>query len=728
MPEMLRAALILLLVPAGLGACESVERETASRVTDANDDNSGMSARDAAANPLLSSWNTGFGVPPFDRIEPGQYLPALRAGIERHRAEIDEIVANNEAPTFANTIEALERSGSALSRVVRVFYAVNGANANDVTRDTARTIAPELSAHRDDITLNVDLFERVDAVYRQRDSLDLTDEQRRLLSETHKDFVRAGVNLDDAARVRLRALNAELATLAETFRDNLQKDSNRYELLVTAREDLGELPESLVALAAEEAERRGHDCECWAFNLQRPSINPFLQYSPNRELRRQIFEAYAMQANNDNEYDNKAIVARTVELRAERARLMGFDNHAAYELTDRMAESTQQIFELLDQVWEPALETAVAEREARAAMMDEDGIDDEFRGWDWRYYTEKVRQARYDFDEEALRPYFPVESVRDGAFELASRLFGLTFARRDDLPVWHPDQQVFEVRDRDGSHLAVLYMDFFARESKRAGAWMNSLRQQSKLDGEVRPIVTTNFNFPAPTRNSPSLLSLSEAETLFHEFGHALHGMLSDVTYESLAGTSTPRDFVEFPSQVMENWMAEPEVLRMFARHYRTGKTIPDGIVDKITASATFDQGFRTVEYLGAAYLDMAYHTLESPEAIDPVRFEAQAMERIGLIPEIVPRYRSTYFAHIFAGGYAAGYYSYLWSEVLDADAFQAFKETSLFDPETAARYREHILEKGGSRPGMELYRDFRGREPVIGPLLERRGFVTSAR
>lgn len=687
-------------------------------------DTADTAGQSVADNPLLSTWGTDFGVPPFDTIEAEDYLPALRIGIAEQQAEIDAIVGNREAPTFANTIEALERSGSTLSRVVRVFYAVNGAHANEVTRDTARTIAPELSAHRDNITLNADLFERVDAVYRKRGDLGLTDEQLRLLSETHKDFVRAGVNLEEESRAKLRELNAEIATLAEAFRDNLQKDSNRFELLVTDRADLGELPESLVGLAAEEAERRGHDCECWAFTLQRPSIDPFLQYSPDRELRKQIFEAYAMQGNNDNEYDNKSIVTRSARLRAERAALMGFENHAEYELTDRMAETPQQIFELLDRVWKPALETAIAERTARIEVMKADGIDDDFHGWDWRYYTEKVRKARYDFDEEALRPYFPVEAVRDGAFQLANRLFGLTFERRADLPAWHPDQQAFEVRDRDGSHLAVLYMDFFARESKRGGAWMNSLRQQSKIDGDVTPIVTTNFNFPAPTRTSPSLLSLSEAETLFHEFGHALHGMLSDVTYESLAGTSTPRDFVEFPSQVMENWMAEPEVLRMFARHYRTGEPIPDEIIDKITASATFDQGFRTVEYLAAAYLDMAWHTLEAPESLDPVRFEQAAMDRIGLIPEIIPRYRSTYFAHIFAGGYAAGYYSYLWSEVLDADAFQAFKETSLFDPETATRYREEILERGGSRPGMVLYERFRGRAPAIEPLLERRGFL----
>lgn len=676
-------------------------------------------------NPLLAHWNTPFGVPPFDRIDPVHYLPALRAGIAEQRAEIDAIVTNPDAPDFANTVEALELSGSTLSRVIRVFYAVNGAHSNDVTKETAKIIAPELSAHRDDVSLNAALFERVDAVYARRESLELTAEQQRLLEETRDDFIRSGASLDAASQARLREINAELASLSESFEENLLNETNSFELLVLDRADLGALPRSLVSLAAEEAKRRGHDCECWAFTLQRPSINPFLQYSPDRELRHRIFDGYAMRGNNGNEDDNSAIVSRTVELRAERAALMGFDTHAEYVLSeDRMATTPQQVYDLLDRVWQPALATAKEERATLLQLLREDGIEGDLEGWDWRYYSEKLRQANYDFDEDALRPYFEVNAVRDGAFELANRLYGLSFEPMPDLPAWHPDQQAFAVKDADGSHLAVLYMDFFARESKRGGAWMNSLRQQSNVDGmAVRPIVTNNFNFPAPTADSPSLISLADAATLFHEFGHALHGMLSNVTYESLAGTGTPRDFVEFPSQVMENWMAEPEVLALFARHYETGATIPDDIVAKITASRKFNQGFETVEYMAAAYLDMAYHTLESPEAISPNRFEATVLSEAGLIEEIIPRYRSSYFAHIFAGNYSAGYYSYLWSEVLDADAFQAFKENGLFDRETAARFRKEILEKGGTRPAMELYEKFRGRPPQIEPLLERRGF-----
>ena len=673
-------------------------------------------------NPLLENWDTRFGIPPFDRIDSEHYLPAIRAGMEQQKEEIASIVANSDKPTFANTIEALESSGRTLAKVSNAFGAVNSAHSDDVTRETAKTIAPESSAHRDEIRLNADLFERIKQVYDGRGDLNLDGEQRRLLEETYKSFLRSGINLDGASQVRLREINAERATLTTQFRENLLAETNDFELLVTDRADLGDLPGSLIALAAEEARRRGHECECWLFTLQRPSINPFLQYSPNRELRKKMYDGYAMRGDNDNDSDNKEILSQIVQLRAERAAMMGFKNHAEFVLTERMAEKPELVYELLDRVWTPALRVAKEERTAREQMMNAEGIDGKLEGWDWRYYTEKVRKAKYDFDDEALRPYFEVNAVRDGVFELTNRLFGLEFERRADIPGWHPDQQVFEVKEADGRHLAILYMDFFARESKRGGAWMNALRQQSKLGGEVTPIVTNNFNFPAPTDESPSLLSLGEASTLFHEFGHALHGMMSDVTYASLAGTSTPRDFVEFPSQVMENWMSEPEILRMFARHYQTGETIPEDVIEKITASSKFNQGFVTVEYMAASFLDMAYHTIDSKELIEPRSFETAAMADIGLIEEIIPRYRSTYFSHIFASEYSAGYYGYLWSQVLDADAFQAFKETGLLDTDTAARFREHILSKGNTRPGMELYIDFRGRPPLIEPLLERRG------
>jgi len=688
----------------------------------APDTDATVSEAAAGSNMLLEDWDTPFGVPPFDEIDSEDYLPAMRAGVDEQNEEIDAIVNNADAPTFDNTIVALERTGKTLTKVSNVFDALNSAHADDVIKETAKTFAPELAAHQDNISLNEALFDRVLTVFEQRDALDLTGEQQRLLEETNKQFVRSGANLEDEAQARLREINTELAELSQQFDENLLDETNNFELLVTDKADLGDLPASLVALAAEEAKHRGHDCECWAFTLQRPSINPFLQYSPNRELRKKMFDGYAMRGDNDNESDNKAIIARMVPLRAERAALLGYDSHAHFILSDNMAESPENAYAFLNQVWEPALRVAQAERADLQAMLEADGIDDRIRGWDWRYYTEMVRKAKYDIDEDALRPYFEVNAVRDGVFGLANELFGLQFEPRDDLPKWHPDQQVFEVKEADGSHLAILYMDYFARESKRGGAWMNALRQQSNLDGFVTPIITNNFNFPAPTEGSPSLLSLTEAETFFHEFGHALHGMFSNVTYQSLAGTSVPRDFVEFPSQVMENWMRTPEVLGMFAKHYQTGESMPQETVDKILASAKFNQGFITVEYMAAAFLDMAYHTLDTPEAIEPRAFENAAMADINLIEEIIPRYRSGYFAHIFSGGYEAGYYSYIWSEVLDADTFMAFKETSLFDPDTAAAYREHVLSKGATRPGMELYRNFRGRDPEIGPLLENRG------
>ncbi len=678
---------------------------------------------DMTDNPLLSEWDTPFGVPPFDKIHNADYQPAFEAAMAMHKKEIEEIINNPEPPTFANTIEALERSGKMLGRVSRVFFAVHGAHTNDSLRAVAKEIAPKLSAHEDDITLNADLFKRVDAVYQQKDSLNLTPEQNRLLEETFKSFVRSGINLPADKQQRLREINAELAQLAQQFGENLLHETNATKVLVTDKDDLGNLPASLVAAAAKEAEKNGQ--QGWLFTLQRPSINPFLQYSPNRELRKKLFMGYAMRGDNDNEYDNKEILSRMAALRVERAQLKGYDTHAAYILSDNMAENPGRVYDFLDKVWPAALNRAKAERADLQAMMARDGIDDKLRGWDWRYYTEKVRQERYAFDEETMRPYFEVSAVRDGAFMLANKLFGLTFKKLDNIPTWHPDQEVFEVLDADGSHLGILYMDFFARESKRGGAWMNELRPQSKLDGEVTPIVTNNFNFPPPTDGSPSLLSFTEASTLFHEFGHALHGLLSDVTYESLSGTNVPRDFVEFPSQVMENWMSEPEVLRLYAKHYQTGEVIPDELIDKIVASGKFNQGFATVEYMAAAYLDMAWHTLTDTTRQDARAFEDKEMQRIGLIEEIIPRYRSTYFNHIFGGdpSYSAGYYSYLWSEVLDADTFEAFKEAGIFDQETARRYR-HLLSQGGTKPGMELYVEFRGREPAIEPLLKKRGLL----
>ncbi len=683
-----------------------------------------------ALNPLLGEWTTPFGVPPFDEIEDAHFEPALLAAMAEEKAEIEAIVTSPESATFENTIEALERSGKMMRRVSRVFYTRNSSHSNEAIRQLARKMAPVRSAHNDDIVLDPRLFARVEDVYSQRDNLPLDAEQRWLLEELRKLFVRAGANLAAAAQGRLREINSEIAERYQEFGQNLLAENNGYELHVTQPEDLGALPETLVAVAADEAVSRGREGG-WSFTLSRSSIEPFLQYSPNRELRRQMFLAFAQQGDNGNEHDNKAALARLVTLRAERAQLLGFPTHAHFVLADSMAETPERVLEFLDEVWKPALANAVAEREALGTMMRAEGITDELRGWDWRYYAEKVRNARFDLDEDALRPYFELSAVRDGAFAVANNLYGLTFEEQVDVPRWHPDQQVFEVKEGDGRHVGVLYMDFFTRESKRVGAWMNDLRAQSKLDGDVKAIVTTDFNFPPPSGDSPCLLSFDDALTIFHEFGHALHGLLSDVTYPSLSGTNVPRDFVEFPSQVMENWMSEPEVLRLFARHVETGEVIPEALIAKVKAAETFNQGFATVEYMAASYLDMAWHSLdwktllELAETIEFETLEDEAMRRIGLIDEILPRYRSPYFSHIFSGGYAAGYYSYLWAGVLDSDGFQAFRETSLFDQETAGKVRR-LLSRGGSGPGMDLYREFRGRDPEIGPLLERRGLTSS--
>ncbi len=699
-------------------------------------------------NPLLTEWQTPFGVPPFAEIEDAHFEPAFEAAMAEQKREIEAILfggrasgatnsgapglrlrASDAAPTFANTIEALERSGRTLSRVSKLFFGLNSAHSNDAIRELARTMAPRLFAHRDDILLDRKLFERVKAVQEQLadgsgdcapPARRLSVEQAKLLEETYKDFVRNGVNLDDDSQTRLRQINGEIAEISQRIGQNLLAESRAFELHVTSREDLGALPENLVATAAEEAKSRGHEGG-WSFISARSSTMPFLRYSPNRELRQRLFEAFTRRGGRGNELDNRVDLARMATLRAERARLLGFATHAHFVLSDNMAETPDRVYELLDKLWKPALAVAESERETLRAMMREDGAGDDLRPWDWRYYAEKVRQARYQLDEEALRPYFELTAVRDGAFMLAGRLFGLEFTELAEVPTWHPDQQAFEVKDATGRHLGVLFMDFFARESKRGGAWMNTLRSQFNLDGEVRPLVTTTFNFPPPAAGSSSQLSFREAETVLHEFGHALHGLLSDVTYASLSGTNVPRDFVEFPSQVIENWLSEPEVLRLIARHGETGEPIPDQLIAKIKAAERLGQGFATVEYLAACYLDMAWHSLSEAPEEDLEAFERREMERIGLIDEILPRYRSTYFRHAFGGGYSAGYYSYIWAAVLDADGFEAFREAGLFDPETAGRLRR-LLTQGGTRPGMELYREFRGRDPEIGPLLERRG------
>ena len=674
-------------------------------------------------NPLLAEWDTPFGVPPFDKIKSEDYEPAFKEALAIHKKEIDAIIANTNKPTFKNTIEAIETSGQLLTRLTNIFFAVSSANTDDILKAARKVISPELTAHSDEIQLNTALFNKVKAVYEQRKSLGLTPEEMRLLTKTYDDYIRAGVNLEGKNKEKLKAINKRVSELSTKFGDNLLDETNAFELYVTDKKDLGNLPESLVAGAAQEAKRRGHDTG-WSFTLQRPSINPFLQSSPNRDFREKLFQGYALRANNNNEHDNKAVLLEMANLRVKKAKLLGFATHADYVLSDAMAENPKAVYELLDKLWPAALQMAKNDRDALAAMMKKEGVAGIFRGSDWRYYVEKVRAERYNFNEDETRPYFEFTAVREGAFMLANKLFGLTFKELNNVPKWHKDQQVFEVLEADGKHLGIIYMDFFARESKRGGAWMNALRQQSNVNSYKTPIVTNNFNFPAPTADTPSLLSFSQAQTLFHEFGHALHGLFSNVKYRSLSGTSVPRDFVEFPSQVMENWMSEPEVLALYAKHYKTGEVIPTAMIKKMNEANAFNEGFRTVEYMAAAYLDMNWHTFTEPkENLDVNAFEKDAMQKIGLIDEIIPRYRSTYYAHIFSGGYSAGYYSYLWSQVLDADTFNEFKKTgNIFDPTLAKKYRK-MLSSGGSKSGMDLYKDFLGRAPKIKPLLEKKGF-----
>jgi peptidyl-dipeptidase Dcp len=673
-------------------------------------------------NPFFSEWDTPFGVPPFGEITEEHYMPGFKEGMKQHKEEIQAIVDNAEPPTFQNTFEALEVSGALLSKVGNVFGCINGALTNDEVQAIAKEVAPLLSKHRDDILLNEDLFQRVKAVYDQKDELGLSSEQNRLLEETYKTFVRNGANLDEEKKAELRKINEELSVLTVQFGENVLKENNAFEMVIDNEEDLAGLPDAVVTAAAEAAAERGHEGK-WVFTLHKPSMIPFLQYSEKRDLREKIFKGYINRGDNTNELDNNENAARIAALRVNRASLLGYETHAHYVLEENMAKVPENVLDLLGQLWKPALAMAKKEAQDLQAMIDEEGGDFELEAWDWWYYTEKIRKTKYDLDEEAIRPYFKVENVIDGAFMVANKLYGITFEERHDIPKYHEDVKVFEVKEADGSHVGVLYTDYFPRESKRGGAWMSNFREQYRIgDKDVRPIIYNVGNFSKPTGDKPALISNEEAATLFHEFGHALHGLLSDCTYESLSGTNVPRDFVELPSSIMENWASHPEVLKLYAKHYETGEPMPQELIDKIEAAGKFNQGFATVEYLAASFLDMDWHTLTETEEKDTHEFEKASMDKIGLIPEIVTRYRSQYFNHIFSGGYSSGYYSYIWSEVLDADAFQAFKETSIFDQATAQSFRENILAAGSTDEPMTLYKRFRGAEPKIEALLERRG------
>lgn len=675
-----------------------------------------------AVNPFFTEYATPFGVPPFDEIKLEHYKPAFLKGMEEQAKEIDAIVNARSMPDFENTIVALDQSGQLLRRVSAVFYGLNSANTSDEMQALSKELSPLLSKHSDDISLNPRLFERVKQVYDNKEKFNLDKEQTKLLEETYQDFVRGGANLDSAKQAKLRQLNSEIAMLQLTFGQNMLKETNAFQLVIDKKEDLAGLPESLIANAAAAAKAAGMEGK-WLFTLHNPSVMPFLQYADNRALREKIFKGYINRGNNNNDADNKEVVKTLLQKRLEKAQLMGYEDYASFVLEDRMAKTSANVYNLLDEVWTPALKQAKAELADIQNEIKKEGNSFEAEGWDWRYYFEKAKKAKFNLDENQIRPYLPLNQVREGAFYVANKLYGITFTQLKDMPLPHPDALCFECKDKDGTHLGVLYMDFFPRASKRGGAWCGSYRSQTYADGKRQgPVVTIVCNFTQPAAGEPALLSADEAATLFHEFGHGLHNLFKDVHYYGVSGV--PRDFVELPSQIMEHWVFEPEVLKVYAKHYKTGEVIPAELIEKLDKSGKYGQGFATTEYLAASLLDMDYHVLkEIPADFDVMAFEQQTLGKRGLLKQIPSRYRTTYFNHTMGGGYTAGYYSYIWAEVLDADAFQAFKETGdIFNQDLAQKFRTYILTPGGIDDAMDMYKNFRGKEPGTDALLKNRG------
>jgi peptidyl-dipeptidase Dcp len=671
------------------------------------------------SNPFFTAYDTPFDVPPFEKIMAKHYLPAFEKGMADGRSDIEKIIINKKKPTFKNTIEPFDKAGELLSEVSAVFFSQSTANTNDSLQKIEVEISPVLSEYRDEILLNPELFKRVKSVYDNMTEFNLNPEQTFLLDNLYKAFVRNGANLNQQDQDTLKVLNKKLSVLSVMFSQNVLAETNKYILYVN-KEDLAGLPESVISAAAETAKAAGQ-AEKWAFTTQRPSIFPFLTYSQNRSLRNQLYSAYTNRGNNGNEYDNNKVLADIVRLRAQRAKLLGYKTHSHIVLEPRMAKVPENVFKLLDNLWEKAIPVAKNEVSEMQKIIDREKGKFNLEPSDWWYYAEKLRKEKYDLNDSELRPYFKLENVREGVFTVANKLFGITFTPLAGIPRPHPDAQAFEVKEADGSHLGVLYMDFEPRESKQQGAWCGNYRSYHVVDKKgVTSVVTTVFNFTKPSGDMPALLSVEEASTLYHEFGHALDALFNKSTYNQ---TNIAWDFVELPSQLMEHWATEPEVLNMYARHYKTNEPIPGELVNKIRNSGYFNQGFETVEYLAASLLDMKYHTLEAPANVDVQSFEKEYLTGIGLIPEILPRYRSTYFLHI-AGGYDSGYYSYIWAAVYDNDAFEAFKEKGIFDQSVAASYRKNILEKNGTMDAMQMYLNFRGHDAAIEPLLKNRGLL----
>lgn len=683
-------------------------------------------------NPFFSEWNTPYGVPPFDKIKESHFLPAFEKAIVDQNKEIENIVANNEAPTFGNTIAALDKSGSELRRVKGVFFNLTEANSNDKITKIEEEIAPKLANHKDNIMLNAKLFSRVKSVYNKQKDLNieveignaqtLNNEQKALLDHTYQEFVRGGSELNDEDQAKLRVVNEKLASLYPLFGNILMNESNNYYMLIEDESELAGLPKSVVDAAAEVAAHKGHE-GTWAFTLDKPSWIPFLQYADNRSRREELYSAW-MNRGATKEYNTTPVVNEILVLRDKKAKLLGYNNFAEYAISKNMAKTPDNVYSLLMGLWEPALKKSKEEAKDLQIIMNNSGVNGDLKSWDWWYYTEKLRKEKYDLDENELRPYFSLEAVKKGAFELSERLYGIKFIKRSDIPVYHEDVDAYEITEADGTHIGIFYVDYFPRPSKRGGAWMEAYRKQSGSgDHMVTPIIVNVGNFTKPTADVPSLLSIDEVQTLFHELGHGLHGFLSAVEYQTISGTSVKRDFVELPSQIMENWALEPELLKLYAFHYETGELIPQELVEKIQKSGQFNQGFITTEYLAASLLDMDYHTAKDVSSIDITTFEKESMDKLGLIDAIIPRYRSNYFNHAFSSeGYAAGYYVYIWAAVLDSDAYQAFVEQGIFNRELGQSFRDNVISRGGSDDPMELFVEFRGAEPSLEPLLIKRG------
>ena len=682
----------------------------------------------AMENPFLKKYNTEFEIPPFSKIDESDFMPAFKMGIEAHNREIDSIIKNSEDPSFENVIIELERSGSLLDRVGAVFFNLSGSTSNEAIQNIEKDISPILSQHYDSISLNPKIFKKIKYLWDNIDNLNLSIEERKILEEKYKNFIRNGALLEGDDKEKYSSINQEISKLSVEFSQNLLAETNNFEIILNEN-DLDGLPDDIIALAKEEADKKHKETknsiykDKYIFTPHRSSLYPFLTYSKRRDLREKLYKGYIMRGDNNNEFDNKEITAKISSLRVERANLLNFETHAHYVLDNTMAKTPEAVYGLLDQLWQPALSRASKELEELQSLVNKEGGNFKIASWDWWYYSEKLRKEKYDLNDEELKEFFTLDNTIDGIFKTANKLFGLSFSERFDIELYHEDARVWEVRDKDGSHLGIYIGDYYTRSSKRGGAWMSTFKDQSNFDGRERPIVVNVCNFPPPSNDKPSLLNLEHVTTLFHEFGHALHGLVTNTEYKSLSGTSVSRDFVEFPSQVLEHWAVEPELLKSYAKHYKTGESIGDDLILKMQNASKFNQGFANVEYLAASYLDMDWHSLTTNEIQDTVEFEKNSLKKIGLIDEIVSRYRTTYFQHIYSSSYSAGYYSYIWAAVLDSDAFSRFKNSGeIFNKDLAEKYRKYILEKGGTEDPMELYRSFAGSNPEISALLNDRG------